>query len=256
MIIRDNDYKSDRISLLCDKIQTEAFIRYNIYNDNYNLLQQAIYCVSTTTSYYNKDDVRDFLWSELKYHCNSDDNDSNRHINSFKRGFNELFDACWKNEFQPDNSVKSPQKLSRIVYANRTLSNKLVNNNYALVVFILLFFALQYIVTNSFVYLEFVDMRFKEICTTLIIFWMMFIHLACYQKRGSVYYELPIYGIVIMFIIALLDLFDMSEKLYRDLLSEREVIELARRNVIMGLLYLLWYPMIYFNSQRLHDWYD
>jgi hypothetical protein len=59
-----------------------------------------------------------------------------------------------------------------------------------------------------------------------------------------------------MFIVALSDLFDMSEKLYRDLLSEREVIELARRNVIMGLLYLLWYPMIYFNSQRLHDWYD
>ena len=69
------------------------------------------------------------------------------------------------------------------------------------------------------------------------------------NTKDNAYYYFPFIAMVIMAIWSISELF--SNDIRADL-----TIELLKRNFVMGLSYLLWYPIIFINNDRLHDLYD
>ena len=216
------------------------------------MLVHAIYRVVNTTHFYRKDDIKSMLWKKIKPLCQIDNSpySSRGNIKYFKRGYDDLFNFCWKQSFSKTNDAKKAVKISKIAYANRTLWNKLVNSNLCLLLFLALFLFSQTIINDSFFMLKFEDTNEISLTLCVLLSSLVFtIGLLRGNTKDNAYYFFPFIAMVIMTIWSISELF--SSNICADLITE-----LLKRNFIMGLSYLLWYPIIFINNDRLHDLYD
>lgn len=245
----------DGVEQLCQRIKTNWLvygIEDNIDCENDIILIHAIYRVATTTNMYRKDDIKSMLWDKIKPLCQIDDTNpysSRSNIKHFKKGYDDLFDFCWKQRFSKTNDAKKAVKISKIAYTNRALGNKLVNSNLSILLFLILFFFVQTIINDSFFLLKFEDTN--EISLTLCVVLLSLSAVGLF--RGN-YYYFPLIAIVIMAIWSISELFSNSSP--PNSVSADITIALLKRNFIMGLSYLLWYPIIFINNNRLHNLYD
>ncbi len=245
----------DGVEQLCQRINTNWLvygIQDNINCENDVMLVHAIYRVVNTTHLYRKDDIKSMLWEKIKPLCQIDNSpySSRGDIKYFKRGYDDLFNFCWKQSFSKTNDAKKAVKISKIAYANRTLWNKLVNSNLCLLLFLALFLFSQTIINDSFIMLKFEDTNEISLTLCVLLSSLVFtIGLLGGNTKDNAYYFFPLIAMVIMAIWSIHELF--SSNICADLL-----IELLKRNFIMGLSYLLWYPIIFINNDRLHDLYD
>lgn len=216
------------------------------------MLVHAIYRVVNTTHFYRKDDIKSMLWKKIKPLCQIDNSpySSRGNIKYFKRGYDDLFNFCWKQSFSKTNDAKKAVKISKIAYANRTLWNKLVNSNLCLLLFLALFLFSQTIINDSFFMLKFEETNEISLTLCVLLSSLVFtIGLLRGNTKDNAYYFFPFIAMVIMTIWSISELF--SSNICADLITE-----LLKRNFIMGLSYLLWYPIIFINNDRLHDLYD
>lgn len=245
---------------LCSRINTIALtgdISYNKETNNVLLLIHAIYAVINQTNLYRKYDIQELIWNKIKPMCVFDNSSfySRHSIEEYKKGYDKLFDYCWNQKFSISKYGSSAVKMSIRAYRNRPIENKIFNSNLFIVLFTLGFFKLQSIINNSYVWLEFIDTH--ELSLTLLIFGIVFFAWITYDPRyisKNFYYFLPIVGMIILFAYSLYIPFsdiDVYDEIKSNVLSN-----LIQRNVIMGLSYFLWYPVIYVNNERLHDLYD
>lgn len=245
----------DGIEQLCQRIKTNWLvygIQDNINCENDIMLIHAIYRVITTTQLYRKDDIKSMLWGKIKPLCQIDNSpySSRGKIKYFKNGYDDLFDFCWKQSFSKTNDAKKAVKISKIAYANRTLWNKLVNSNLCLLSFLILFFFAQTVINDCFLMLKFEDTNEISLTLCVLLSSLVFtIGLLRGNTKDNAYYYFPFIAMVIMAIWSISELF--SSDIRADL-----TIELLKRNFVMGLSYLLWYPIIFINNDRLHDLYD
>ena len=250
----------DNVEQLCGRIKTHCLVYSvsdNIDCENDIMIIHAIYHIVTTTPLYRKNEIKELLWKKIKPLCQIDDTpySSRGNIRNFERGYNELFDFCWKQKFSKTNDVKSAIKLSKIAYANRSFVNKLFNSNISLVLFTLIFFYLQRFVNDSFFSLEFIKTNEMALTFCVILSSLIFtIGLLTGSTKKNAYYYFPIIAMIVLFIWTLSELFQNTS--YSSDVSAEITISLIKRNVIMGMSYLLWYPIICCNNDRLHDLYD
>ena len=222
------------------------------------MLMHAIYRITTTTTaLYRKEDIRNLLWKTIRPLCQIDNTpySSRGNIKNFKRGFDELFDYCWKQKFAKSNNSKEAIKISKIAYRNRTFANKLFNSNLCIFIFTGVFFAIQKWINDSYFYLQFTETKEIGLTFCVILSASVFtLGLLTGSTKRNAYYYFPLIAMVIMFLWSLNELF--SGATYSSDISAEITISLIKRNIMMGISYLLWYPIIFINNDRLHDLYD
>lgn len=245
---------------LCSRINTMALtgdIHTNMSYLNDVVLIHAIYAVIDKTELYRKWDIQQFIWNKIAPMCNTDKTSVNQRysICEYQEGYNKLFNYCWNQKFSLSKDGRNAVKISIRAYRNRPLKNMLFNSNFFILLFTIGFFKLQSIINESYVWLVFIETH--ELLITGVIFVMLFTAWVTYDPRYSsknFYYYLPIAGMAILFAYSLYIPFsdiNVEPEIKSDVISN-----LIQRNVIMGLSYFLWYPVIYVNNERLHDLYD
>lgn len=253
----------ESIEKLCGKIRTNKLLCSLSDNkdcENDITLIHAMYRLVTTTNLYRKEDISSLLWEKIKGNCAIRENKETGHkttIEDYKKGYNELFNYLWREKFSKTNDKKKAVKFFKIAYRNRSLINKMFNNNFFLLIFLIAFLFLQKVITDSFVLLEFIDTQ-TFITTILIIGFSFFpFTLALTFIRGEnekyALYFFPFCAFITACGLSVHELF--FGKYYDVYFRDKVTIELMKRNVIMGLSYLLWYPVIYLNNDRINDWY-
>ena len=152
-----------------------------------------------------------------------------------------MFDYCWKVKFSVEETkdVKKTRELSKAVYNSRGLKHKLYNSNGAILAFAILFIALQVWINDAFEVLEFVETHefIIPICVLLT---------SVYASAGAgKAYSLPVIGIIAMAGLLIRDLWGEASSVY--------AVALVKRDLLWIATYLLWYPVIILNYDRLKD---
>lgn len=248
----------ESVTQLCNRINTNALTwgrRYNIEKENDIILAHAIYKTIQTTHLYRKDDVKSSIWEIIMPLCKIDESSSSSSkMEYFQTGFDDLFDYCWEQKFSKTNDERGAVKLYEMAYKNRPLSNKLVNSNFSIILFAALFFAIEYWINWRM--LRFHIIETHELLLTVCV---MFIGIVITESlvkayKSNAFYKYPLICMAIMCVVLVHDLFDT--KFIDDVIGfapADTTLQIVRRDWYMGLSYLLWYPIIYFNKDRLYD---
>lgn len=247
---------------LCKRIDTNLFtcgLQDNIDSENDILLIHAMFQIVRTTDLYRKRDIKDELWGKIQPYCIIDERPySNRgNMKYFQDGYEKLFDFCWRQNFGIKKNGKDSVKFAKIAYSNRTPLNKLINNNYCIALFLIAFLFIQRAINDSFFLLETED-TLDIILLHIVVFIVSLFTTAAIGGAGNrsnpnAFYLFPIIAIIIFCIIDVSIMFDDSYTSTFGQMHAEEKMDLMKRNILMGLSYLLWYPIIFINIERLDD---
>lgn len=246
----------ESVTQLCNRINTNALTcgrRYNIEKENDIILAHAIYKIAYTTHLYRKDDIKSAIWTIVMPLCDSDDSlYSSYKMKYFQAGFDDLFDYCWEQKFSRVNDEKKAVKLSKIAYRNRTFLNRLINSNLSIILFSILFFAIEYWINQSMLNPYYVETH-EILLTALVIFLGIYTTGAFvrYHKSDG-FYAFPLICAAIMCAVAVYDLFNFADNVMGSFKADI-TLQIVKRDLNMGISYILWYPIIYFNKDRLYD---
>ena len=235
----------ESVDELCARIDADLLLRDIWYNADYGndiYLVHAIYYTAKEMPRFCKKDIREKIWAKISPRCKIDkEKYSGRTYEDFKRGFERLFDYCWKVKFSVEETedVKKTRELSKAVYNSMGLKHKLYNSNGAILTFAILFIALQVWINDAFEVLEFVETH--EFIIPIVV-----LLTSVYVSAGAgKAYSLPVIGIIVMAGLLIQDLWGETASVY--------AVALVKRDLLWIATYLLWYPVIILNYDRLKD---
>ena len=226
----DKDYDCD-VDECCSKISLsdlrENMWNYPEFSENRYLLMHAIIRIAKTTKKYSIEDIYELLWEKIQYRCHAE-GIKDQELLRCKKDFTDLLFDCWFNKFSFGDK-KDAKNIRFIAYQYRPFLNKIVNNNYAIILF-----AVSY--TILVVYLLGINTAiFVGLC-------ILFSPILSFgERRKYKYYYLPIKSSILFCIVYILSI-----------LMDKSFIE-PYEFLIVILTYLLWYPIIHANSRRLSE---
>lgn len=231
----------DGIDQLCGKINVYALkssVEENIRVENDIILIHAIHKVAKTTRLYRKDDVKKFIWDKIHWQLTFVKallNDDTPTPEECKESYGKLFDFCWMQKFKTRFRTR---KMCHIAYSYRPLERKLIDSNITLIACIILF---------AWFHSELMHNNWMWVFTPAII-WYGLSAAAIIGKRKTeeALNIAPIVCAILHCIVTIAIIFS------EDSLSHGQI----KTWFIISITYLMWYPIILLNKQRIIDLYD
>ena len=197
-------YKED-INELMKKLNLRTIrfgISENINSKNDIIMVHIIYNLIKTKKITSKNKIRNYIYDRVKYLFEKSCEDIEKiDFKQFDESFNELFNYCWVSEFSVLEKGKR-KHLCDIAYGEKSIFEKIFNNNIFIVLFASFFFWLQMAINNSFFVLELNKIySFWDIfCLTLIISGLGFSIASVVNNKLRIY---PIYSLVLMILLCI-----------------------------------------------------
>lgn len=228
----NKDYDCD-IDECCSKISLsdlrENMWNYPEFSENEHLLVHAIIRIVKTTNKYSLEDIHELLWGKIQYRCHAEAI-KDKELLTYKKDFTDLLFECWFSKFSFGDKEEA-KEIRFIAYQHRPFLNKIVSNNYAIILFAVLY-------TILVVYLLGLNPTIPVFICILFCPVLSFGESSKYK-----YYYLPIKSSILFCFVYIISI-----------LMDKSFIEFYEFLIVI-LTYLLWYPIIHANSRRLSELY-
>lgn len=230
-----------------------------IDNENDIVLANAIFFCIDKLSMWEKEDIAYKIWSKLSplyKKINFNPEIYNTYDDCYSKDcFNKLFNFVWNIPFSMYKNGEGKIILRKLALKKRPYPLRAFNNNVSIVLFFILFAILcNWIDNYIFSGYDNSGVEVHSVILSFCVSWVAFI------IAGSVgnLYIFPVASMIIMFGIGIYNIFFPEidiEKAYdmSSTLKNSIALLLAKKNIIIGISYLLWYPIIWINNNRIWD---
>lgn len=248
----------ESIETLIGRINNNALlydVHKSIEKENDIIIMHIIYRIVCTTSLYRKKDIKKYIWDRLESQCETFTTITGKEIlkKDYQKGFDELFNYCWEQKFSKIENKHKAKQIGKIAYQNRPFLRKLYDSNFALSLFALLFFVLQVLIKESYWTLQ-IENVYSTGAIIAQTAGVIYVSLICAIQCKKIYI-FPIASLIIMIAIAIYTVFNPPNPYMEWDLEYSSFVanDLTKCIIIMGFSYFLWFPIIYFNKERLKD---
>lgn len=246
-----------------------TYLEDNIDAENDVFLIHAIIRINTNNGIYRKHELKQRIWNMLSDKCVVDKEfPFCRKIENYKRGFDNLFDYCWRQKLSINENGTGAKPLKQIVYSKMPLKRKLLDNNYSLAICCIIFLLLVFIIDKWTV--ENYSWKWggerintHPIMATCAALWIGIGSLTLGTKDVNRLAYGPLVSCVIFVLFSIIMILfepywmivDNEWQLYEWSDSNLALlkIQLIKRNLYLGLSCLLLIPLFRLNIQRLDD---
>lgn len=217
--------------------------------------------------YIEKKELNQYIWGCISGRCIvGNEFPIRKTIETYKQGFDNLFDYCWKQKISIHKDGKGARSLNKIVYKQMPFSRKLIDSNISLLVCFALFLILVYLIDKWTIedyswkwVVEKIDTH--PIVLTLSFLYLSIIASSVMKADGDI--SIPSIMCLLFLCSALILIAFEPSWMISD--NDRQALEwdvsnlallkiqLAKRDVYLGLLCLLLIPILHINNQRLND---
>ena len=264
-------YYDESVDSLVGRIDTNRLrvsLEDSINVENDVFLIHALIRINTNNGIYRKCELKQYVWNMLSDRCIVDKEfPFCRKLEDYKRGFDNLFDYCWQQKYSIHKDGRDAKPVKRIIYNKMPFKRKLLDNNIALVILLIMFLFLAYMIDVWAIENQSWKWGGERIethpifatCAAL----LTGIFIMCLGRPKDVIkltYS-PIISCIIFILFSLVMIFD--NRMIVD--SEWQMfewpdsnlallkIQLIKRNLYLGLACLLLIPLLRLNIQRLDD---
>lgn len=264
----------ESVDSLIERINTNRLI-YNL-EDNINaendvFLIHAIIRININNGIYRKCELKQIIWNMLSDKCVVDKNfPFCTKIESYKSGFDNLFDYCWEQKFSFHKNGVGAKPLKQIVYTQMPLKRKLLDNNYSLIIGFIIFLLFVFMIDKWTV--ENCSWKWggektdtHPIMATCLVLWISICvgSVGAKENVNKLAYGPPLIACIIFVLWSIIMILfepysmtvDTEWQLYEWSDSNLAIlnIQLIKRNLYLGFSCLLLIPLFRLNIQRLND---
>ena len=232
----------------------------DVKNDIY--LIHAIVRLNSNTAIYRKTQIKNQIWEMIKDKCIVDvEFPFTRNIENYRKGYETLFNYCWKQNFSFNKDSKDIKPIYKLVYDKMPIPRKLFDNSIALVfslVILLIFvhFIDKWLIEdNSWMWHGYRTETYPIIATCICL-WISMILVSVGAKKSDRLVYAPVVTCLMFIVYAVLSI--IIESIHHGELSISEwglfKIQFFKRNVSIGLAGLLHIQIIAINYELIADY--
>lgn len=244
----------------------DSSLNANIEAENDIFLIHSIIRLNSNTGIYRKRQIKDYIWEIIKDKCVVDtEYPFSRKIENYKKGYETLFNYCWKQKFTFKKDSNNCKPVCKLVYEKMPIYKKILDNNISLAfsLVILLFcvyFIDKWLINDNSWMWQGYKIETHPIMATCIALWISTILVCGVAKKSNSLIFIPIITCLLFIVYAIISIFfepslNNAYQFYELSIEERGLlkIQFLKRDVCLGLACLLLIPIIAFNHERLED---
>lgn len=230
-----------------------------IDNENDIVLANAIFFCIDELAMWEKEDIAYKIWDKLSplyKKRNYDPRIYDIYNDCFSKDcFNRLFNFVWNKPFSIYENGEGKISLRKLALKKRPYPLRAFNNNMSIMLFFVLFMVLcNWIDVHVLNGHSNMGVEGHSVILSLSVSWIAIIVASIIKN----FYIFPVCSMVIMFGIGIYELFypDIDIELCYNIspvMKNNIALLLAKKNILIGFSYLLWYPIIWINNNRIWD---